>query len=82
MKGKLISSDKFVELLRKGEVYLYNDFDNIVYRAFVDGNRTRYFAKKIGRDPGEYEVFTKTSNVLMDTLQQPLLITKEEYYKV
>lgn len=78
MKGKEIHPNKFVELLRKGEVYLYNDFDDIVYRAYIDGDKVRYFAKKMFTGQ-EYEVFTETSNVLMDTLEQPILITKEDY---
>ena len=78
--GIEIEDEEFLDLLHKGSVHFYNDFEDIVYKATLDGKNIRYFAKKIGRWQ-EYEVFTETSNVLMDTLQQIILITEEDYNK-
>lgn len=78
--GTEIGRKEFLNLLRKGSVHFYNDYEDIVYKAIIDGGKVRYFAKIIGRGR-EYEVFTKTSNVLMDTLQQIILITEEDYNK-
>ncbi|MDD4685623.1 MAG: hypothetical protein PHD45_10375 [Bacteroidales bacterium] len=80
--GREIDFEEYVNLLRKGSVHFYNDYEDIVYKAIIDINagKVRYFAKKIGRGR-EYEVFKETSNVLMDTLQQIILITEEDYNK-
>lgn len=78
--GRGIKVKEFFELLSKGSVHFYNDFEDIVYKATMDCGKVRYFAKKIGRGQ-EYEVFTETSNVLMDTLQQIVLITEDDYNK-
>lgn len=78
--GREIDKEEFLDLLRKGSVHFYNDYEDIVYKAIIDINvgKVRYFAKIIGRGQ-EYEVFKETSNVLMDTLQQIILITEEDY---
>ncbi len=78
--GRGIKVKEFFELLRKGSVHFYNDFEDIVYKASMDGGKVRFFAKIIG-EGREYEVFTETSNVLMDTLQQIVLITEDDYNK-
>ena len=78
--GREIGFEEYVNLLRKGSVHFYNDYEDIVYKAIIDGGKVRYFAKIIGRGR-EYEVFKETSNVLMDTLQQIILITEEDYNK-
>lgn len=80
--GREIDFEEYVNLLRKGSVHFYNDYEDIVYKAIIDikAEKVRYFAKKIGRGQ-EYEVFKETSNVLMDTLQQIILITEEDYNK-
>ena len=79
--GIEIDDEKFLDLLHRGSVHFYNDFEDIVYRATLDGKNIRYFAKIIGIGH-EYEVFTETSNVLMDALQQIILITEDDYNKV
>lgn len=62
--GREIDFEEYVNLLRKGSVHFYNDYEDIVYKAIIDINagRVRYFAKKIGRGR-EYEVFKETSNM-------------------
>lgn len=81
IKFKEVSYKKFIEIFCKGTVYFYNDYEDIVYKG-VAGNekeRTRYFAKIVGRRDEEFEVFTETSNCLMEAMMQPLIITKEDY---
>ncbi len=79
IKGTEVRESVLRELLRKETVYFYNDYEDIVYKGYVEEGVDRYFAKKVGAKREEYEVFTKDSNCLMAAIMQPLIITKEDY---
>ena len=79
IQHKEIPYNDFIKMLDKGEtVFIYNDYENIAYRCFFDSDKgkCRYIARKNGK---EFEVYSEKSNVLTDTLNQPLVISEKDY---
>jgi hypothetical protein len=74
---------KFTDSFPKREpVYWWYDYEDAVFRShFKEGDRVRYFVKYARNKGDEFELFTKDSNVLMDSISDldKVLITKEEY---
>lgn len=78
------TDDIFENSFPRGEpVYWYYDYEDAVFRScFNKGERVRYFVKHSQVNGGkEYELFTKDSNMLMDSMTDlnKVLITKEDY---
>ncbi len=68
---------KFVSLIEsKKAVYLYDDFQEVVMRAVLEGNDTRYFIKHEGRKEVE---LPQSSETITDALFAGKEITKKQY---
>lgn len=77
--------ETFTNSFPKGEpVYWWYDYEDAVFRSLLEeGERVRYFVKYAWNNGVEFEMFTKDSNVLMDSISDldKVLITKEDYDK-
>lgn len=75
--------ETFTGSLSNGKpVYWWYDFEDAVFRShFENGTGTRFFVKYAWNKGKEFELFKKTSNVLMDAYSDldKVLITKEDY---
>jgi len=67
---------------KRESVFWWYDYEDAVFRShFKDGDVTRFYVKYSRNKGDEFELFTKDSNVLMDSISDldKVLITKEEY---
>jgi hypothetical protein len=72
---KKISWDEYWKLFDSGGLYLYNDYEDMVFR--YDNKVGKWFAKIRGKP--EFETFSTVSKVLADAILDKLLITKADY---
>jgi plasmid rolling circle replication initiator protein Rep len=72
----------FEESFSKGvPIYWWYDYEDAVFRSEIGNGKVRYFVKYARGNSDEFELFTQTSNVLMDSISDlnKVLITKSDY---
>lgn len=72
----------FEESFSKGvPIYWWYAYEDAVFRSDFEIDQVRYFVKYAWNEGKEFELYTKSSNVLMDSISDldKVLITKDDY---
>lgn len=78
MKPKRITQQQLHDLITKGPLYLYYEFEQAAIRGRYNGKTIDYFVKFQGEPEFKAE---KGSGVVTEALMTPYTITQEEYDK-